>query len=97
MAARDIFDRLEPPAPAEATSEHEKSQSIERLLSWLLNNWTKDTITGRQLRYYGPYPLRNEKKATLNLMQELADRGWVFQIPLRRRDARKWKIGRPTT
>jgi hypothetical protein len=91
-----LFKRLERPAPTEATSTSEKTQSIERLLNWLTNNWTKDTITVRQLITYGPYPLRNETKAALELADGLAVRGWIWPIEPERRDVRtrKWKIGR---
>ena len=74
-------------------SEQEKSQAIERLLNWLINNWTRDTITARQIKHYGPYPLRNETKATLDLAQGLVERGWLIPLKPERHDMRKWKIG----
>jgi hypothetical protein len=92
----NLFDRLEPP-PTEAASQHEKSQSIERLLNWLTSNWREPTITARQIRLYGPYPLRNEKKATLDLMQGLVERGWICSVKPKRHDSREWKIGRPSS
>jgi hypothetical protein len=74
-------------------SEQGKSQLIERLLSWLVNNWAKSTITAWQIKHYGPYPLRNETKATLDLAQELVERGWLIPFKPARHDMRKWKIG----
>ena len=88
-----LFERLERPPPTEEVSKHEKSHLIERLLNWLVNNWTKDTITARQLRHYGPYPLRYEPKVVLDLAQGLVERGWISPIKPKRHDAREWKIG----
>jgi hypothetical protein len=91
-----LFERLNagrPPLPATEGTEHKKYQSIERLLNWLVNNWPQDTITARQIRVYGPYPLRDEPKAILNLAQDLCQRGWLIPLKPRRHDARAWKIG----
>ena len=90
-----LFEKLRGrPLPTEEAGKHDKSQSLERLLSWLVNNWAKDTITARQIRVYGPYPLRNETQATLDLAQGLVERGWLFPVAPRRHDSREWKIGR---
>jgi hypothetical protein len=91
-----LFERLNagrPPLPATEGTEHKKFPSIERLLNWLTHNWPGDTITARQIRVYGPYPLRNEKKATLDLAQGLVERGWLIPLKPERHDTRKWKIG----
>jgi len=91
--AGNLFDQLRPALPATDGTEQEKTQSIERLLNWLVNNWPRDTITLRQLRVYGPSPLRNETKAILELAQDLCTRGWLCPLVPRRRDTRAWKIG----
>jgi hypothetical protein len=91
----NLFDRLERPAPTEEGSTHdEKSQLTGRLLTWLTNNWTRNTITVKQIITYGPYPLRNETKAALELAQELVERGWLVPLKPERHDMRKFKIGR---
>jgi hypothetical protein len=95
VAMPSLFDRLERAPAVDAASKQETSHLIERLLTWLTHNWTKDTITARQLTHYGPYPIRNETKATLELAQELVARGWLIPLRPRRHDARVWKIGRP--
>src|SRR5262245_45736801 len=99
-SSRSVFSHyvadIEPeqlPPTAEETTKHEKTQSIERLLSWLTHNWPRDTITLRQLRIYGPSPLRNETKAILELAQDLCTRGWLCPLVPRRHDTRAWKIG----
>ena len=91
--AGNLFDQLRPALPATDGTEQEKTQSIERLLNWLVNNWPRDTITLRQLRIYGPNPLRNETKAILELAQDLCQRGWLRPLVPRRHDTRAWKIG----
>jgi hypothetical protein len=91
-----LFERLNagcPPLAAEGTIEHEKSQSIERLLRWLVNNWRGNTITLRQICLYGPYPLRAEQKAALGLTLGLVERGWLIPLKPRRHDSRAWEIG----
>ena len=93
-AVANLFERLErPPLPATEGTEQDKTQSIERLLRWLINNWPRDTITVRQIRNFGPYPLRNEAKAALDLAQDLVKRGWLSPIKPRRHDSQAWKIG----
>jgi hypothetical protein len=92
----NLFERLNagrPPLPATEDSEHKKYLSIERLLIWLTHNWPGDTITLRQIRNFGPYPLRNEAKAALDLAQDLVKRGWLSPIKPRRHDSQVWKIG----
>ena len=90
----NLFERLGQPPP---TKPHSKeARQIERLLDWLINHWTKDTITARGIYNYGPYPLRNEKTATLNLAQILVERGWLVPVRPRQYRSREWKIGRPT-
>jgi hypothetical protein len=91
----NLFDRLERQPPAEEASKEEEFRLIERLLTWLINNWPEPTITARQLRHYGPYPIRHEKKATLDIMRGLEARGWVRSVKPQRHDSREWKIGRP--
>src|SRR5215475_7489470 len=92
VAMASLFERLNAGRPATESSEQEKTQSIERLLSWLVNNWPQDTITLRQLRIYGPNPLRNETKAILGLAQDLCTRGWISPIKAQRCDSKVWKI-----
>jgi hypothetical protein len=97
-AVANLFERLDEGRQAPATNEtaeQEKSQSVERLLSWLINNWRGDTITARQIRLHGPYPCRREPTMILDLAQELCQRGWLLPIVKpRRHDTREWKIGR---
>jgi hypothetical protein len=96
MTMAGLLERLDtaPPPAIEKVDKHENSHSIERLLNWLVNNWPRDTITARQIRNFGPYPIRSETKAILDLAQGLVERGWLFPVAPRRHDSREWKIGR---
>jgi hypothetical protein len=93
--AVSLFERIKSPQTETAATEEttkQKQQLIARLLDWLLNNWSRDTITARQICDFGPYPLRNDKTATSDLAQELVARGWLVSIKPRRHDSLKWKI-----
>src|SRR5262245_59905655 len=81
------------PTTAEETAKHERTQAIERLLRWLVNNWAKSQITVRQICDWGPYPLRNKPKAVVELVRDLEAKGWLVPINPRRHDSRAWKIG----
>src|SRR5262249_17802820 len=94
----NLFDRLnvgarQPPLPATEGTEQEKTQSIERLLSWLTHSWPESQITMRQICDWGPYPLRNKPKAVVELARDLEVKGWLVPINPRRHDSRAWKIG----
>jgi hypothetical protein len=96
MGLLERLDATQPPA-AEETIKRENSH--QRLLSWLTNNWPRSTITLRQLRLHGPYPIRqslNERKKeeALDLMRGLVERGWIVAIKPERHDTWKWRIGR---
>jgi hypothetical protein len=91
--AGNLFDQLRPALPATEGTEQEKTQSIERLLNWLVNNWPKSQITMRQICDFGPYPLRNKPKAVVELARDLEAKGWLIPLRPRRHDSRAWKIG----
>jgi hypothetical protein len=77
--------------PEEATKQpHRGSSQIDRLLDWLVNRWTKSTVTARDLCIYGPRP--RDKKTAISLAQTLAERGWLIALETHRRDKREWRI-----
>jgi hypothetical protein len=99
MAMVGLFERLDTARPPVSTTEEadgrNKSHSIERLLNWLVNNWPRDIITARQFRNFGPYPIRSETKAILDLAHGLVERRWLFPVAKpRQHNMREWKIGR---
>jgi hypothetical protein len=92
----NLFEQLDAGRSSPATEETVKHDNLhERLLNWLVHNWPHDRITARQLRVYGPYPIRSETKAILDLAQGLVERGWLFPVvKTRQHNMRQWKIGR---
>ena len=97
-----LFERLDkgrpPPVEGAIKQQSKGSPPIEKLLDWLVNHWTKTTVTAREIYTYGPNPVR-DKKTTLSLAQILVERGWLipmhpdFLTGRRRRDKSEWKIG----
>lgn len=94
-----LFEKLGPP-PAEAAPPKEQIKqpvdNLEKILDWLINRWTKDTVTLRDIFAYGPYPARN-KEAALSLMQILSTRGWVIPTKSNQYRSKRWKISRKQT
>jgi hypothetical protein len=64
---------------------------INLLLDWLVNRWSKPTISARDLYTYGPKCVRN-RQTVLSLTQDLSERGWVVPIPSRQRNMKQWRI-----
>jgi hypothetical protein len=86
--ARYIND---PPEKERREKQHPKSPPIEKLLNWLVNYWTKPTISARDIYTYGPHPIRNQESA-VDLAEILVRHGWLAPIKSRRRDMREWQI-----
>jgi len=51
--------------PPKSTPKQQTSPLLEDLLDWLLNRWTKPSVTARDIYRCGP--LRNHKETTLDL------------------------------
>jgi transposase len=79
------------PAAATIPPASPKAHPTEKLLSWLLNHWTKPTISLREICRYGPNAIRDWESAT-SLSETLVQRGWLTRIETRRRDMREWQI-----
>jgi hypothetical protein len=61
---QSIFERLQASRPALPTTEQEiehPPRGLELLLGWLTTRWNADLITLREVRAFGPGPLRDEK------------------------------------
>ena len=90
-----LFERLNVgrPAPVEETIKQPRigSPPIEKLLDWLVNYWTRPTVSVREICIYGPNCVR-DKKTILSLAQTLVERGWLAPTKTRRRDMKKWQI-----
>jgi hypothetical protein len=89
-----LFERLDkgrPPPPTE--KGHRDVTPTEKLLDWIMNYWTEDTLTARDICCYGPNPTRDRERA-INSAEILVKRGWLAPIKAHRRDSREWQIVR---
>ena len=64
--------------------------NAQKLLNFLFH-WPKDTVTVRDIRIYGPRPIR-DREIALNSAQTLVERGWLVPVKARRRDMIEWQI-----
>ena len=67
-----------------ATSELSPEQMLppaQKLLDWLLRDWTKPTISARDIYTYGPNSIRDRESA-IDLAEILVKHGWL--VPSRR-------------
>ena len=92
-----LFERLDkgrpPPAEEAISRSHKGLPPVEILLDWLVNYWTKPTITAREIYTWGPNCIR-DKKTTLSLAQILVERGWLAPTETHQRNKQRWKIVR---
>jgi hypothetical protein len=98
-----LFERLsgaQPPPARARKKDHEKRPPEEvllvpaqKLLDWLLQGWTKDTITPRDIGIWGPNSIRNRKDA-IRAAEVLVHHGWLRPKKMRRYNARVWEIAR---
>jgi hypothetical protein len=71
-----------------------KAHPTEKFLDWLLNYWTKPTISLREIcRYATPHAIRDWEHA-MGLAETLVQRGWLIRRKTHRRDNRVWEIAR---
>ena len=98
-----LFDRLRAGQPllTEATSPPKEKveqprKDLELLLGWLMDRWTEDRVTLREIQAFGPNPIRNKEKI-LSLMQTLTAQGWTTPAKPHRYDMKRWKIARGST
>jgi hypothetical protein len=67
----------------------------QEMLDWLTREWTKSTVSARDIYTHGPNAIRN-RKTTLELAEILVEHGWLSPRKTRRQDMREWQInGRP--
>jgi hypothetical protein len=79
------------PAAATLPPAGPKAHPAEKFLSWLLNHWTKPTISLREICRHGPSDTRNWESA-MDLAETLVQRGWFIRRETQRRDMRVWQI-----
>jgi hypothetical protein len=83
------------PAATTIPTAGPKAHPTEKFLDWLLNYWTKPTISLREIcRYATPHAIRDWERA-MTLVETLVQRGWLIRCPeTHRRDHRVWEIAR---
>ena len=86
-----IFERLNRPAPINEKTQQPQEQA-RALLTWL-PRWTRDSVTLRQLRVYGPRCLRARKNA-IDAAEVLVSKGCLKPIKPARPDTYAWQIVR---
>jgi hypothetical protein len=91
-----LFERLakERPSPT-STRKARQLEDAQKLLNWLMR-WDKDIITLRTIRQFGPYALRDQKRA-LDAAEKLTENGWLIPRPARKYHHYEWQIVRRTT
>jgi hypothetical protein len=79
------------PAAATIPPAGPKAHLNEKFLDWLLNYWTKPTISLREITRHAPNAGRNWERA-MDLAETLVQRGWLTRVETYRRDHRVWQI-----
>ena len=75
----------------------QKLPPAQELLDWLQHNWTKDTVSARDIYTFGPRSIRDRQSAT-DLAGILVKHGWLIPIKTRQQNMEKWQIVRkPST
>jgi hypothetical protein len=97
--ADSLFERLSKGRlvpQVEETINHPRwnPPTADKLLDWLLTRWTKDTVTIRDIRAFGPSSIR-DKNVALSLAQSLERRGWLSPAKGWRLDMQVWRVVRP--
>jgi hypothetical protein len=74
----------------------QKLDLAEKLRVWLRDEWTKPTVTARDIYTYGPNSIRNRRRA-IELAEILQEHGWLHPVETRRSDRREWRVIRESS
>jgi hypothetical protein len=97
MAMTNLFERLSKERPSSSSTRKARQlEGAQKLLNWLMR-WSKDTITAREIRIFGPYALRDRKRAILDAAEKLVMNGWLIPRPARKYHHYEWQIVRRNT
>jgi hypothetical protein len=91
-----LFERLNkerPTAEANAVSPDLARKPIpaQLLLDWLLNSWTRPTVSARDIYRLGPNSIRDRQRVG-ELTEILVRQGWLTPNQTRRLDMHEWQI-----
>jgi hypothetical protein len=73
----------------------QKLLSAQKLLDWL-QNWTKPTVSARDICIYGPNSVRNREIA-IDSAEILVKHGWLVPIKTHQRNMHEWQVVRRAT
>jgi hypothetical protein len=88
-----IFQRLAKTRPAPPVEEKTKPDHAQRMLDWLINKWTRESVSVSDLMTFGPRPRQNAEEA-LKLASILERQGWLTPKNTPRKDMQHWNIVR---
>jgi len=89
----NLFERLNKGRPPPAEDRPNEITLAQKLLDFLQQHWTKPTVSARDICIYGPYSIRDRKRA-IDAAEILAKEGWLVPIKTRRHDMQHWGIVR---
>ena len=72
-------------------SPAQKLPPAQKLLDWLQHDWTKPTVSARDIYTYGPRAIRDRESA-IDLAEILVEHGWLTPIKTRQRNMKEWQI-----
>ena len=84
-------ERLTAEANAVKPELARKPLPAQSLLDWLLNYWTRPTVSARDIYRLGPNSIRDRQKVS-DLTEILVRQGWLAPNQTRRRDMHEWQI-----
>ena len=88
----NLFERLAATRPpVEAPTPQPVPLAAGVLLAWLQNKWTRPVIRVRDIRIYGPNPIRDRESAT-KMVEVLVKGGWLVPTTPHRCDSKQWRI-----
>jgi len=88
MPIKETFLLAEP--ELKPSKQSQEVSPAQKLLDWL-QRWNKDTVSIRDIRVYGPRPIRNPKNA-IDAAKTLVKYGWLTPIWAHQKDVHEWRI-----
>jgi hypothetical protein len=73
-----LFERLSQGRPAKAAVKQPHTEPAQLLLNWL-QRWNKPTVTWKEIRNFGPRPIRDRETA-IRSAQVLVAHGWLTEL-----------------